>query len=83
MSNYSGKTQPAHILGDVIGPITIDESRVWAVRVKNDLSPSGYTILHVPAQYVVVGAALENLYEENYADEYNEYLNNYCEGVLP
>ena len=74
---------PAHVLGDVIGSITFDDTKVWAIRVKNTLSPSGFTVLHVPSQYVVVGDALENLYEENYADEYNEYLNNYYEGVTP
>jgi hypothetical protein len=65
----STDTRPAHVLGDVIGSLVIDEGRVYAVRVKNELSLSGFSVLHVPAQYVLVGDALEDLYYDDDEEE--------------
>jgi hypothetical protein len=61
----STDTRPAHVLGDVVGSLTLDEGRVYAIRVKNELSLSGFSVLHVPAQYVLVGDDLEDLYHDD------------------
>lgn len=77
-------SKPAHVLGDSLGRLTLDETPQYAVRVRNTLSPSGYTVVHVPAQYVLVGDELEDLYDGlDEDDDFNEYLHDYYEGVTP
>lgn len=58
-------SRPAHVLGDVVGSLTLDDTKYYRILIEGVF---GRRDIVVPAQYVLLGDELEDLYADDDID---------------